>query len=639
MGYKALITFRTTFKATIHSFHNRDKMVGLGLRRGLVLIATILAAVNVALAHQLRTLQDHNIDIDPLLRQPSLTPDPKLLQIGSHAAISSDLQLCSNLTRDRVFLAFPGSNAADAAVTQALCIGMVNLFNSGVGGGGYALFASHANESDHLALDFRERAPGAAFPDMFRECPDCAKVGGLATAVPGELMGLYTLHKQRGSGLVSWSQLLQPVIELARAGWAIDEVLAAALELYEPYFVQHAQDWAFVLNSTQTGVKKRGDWIQRSALASTLSELAEAGSVRPFYDKESWITKSMVNKLKEYNGIVSLQDFDDYTVRMEKPWQTTIRSGFAFAPDNDLTVLTTAGSSSGPALISALSIFDHLPTCIGGDYLPQSTFELVEIMKWMASARSHLGDYLGPKVPNNIKKILSKSWIQDIVGIINRQNDKFPHLMTLDNYTCYHPTYEINEPHGTTHFSIVDPMGNAVSLTSTINLLFGSLVHDPKTGIVFNNEMDDFAIPGQPNSFELSPSIYNFPEPGKRPLSSAAPTVILNELGYPDLVVGASGGSRITTSILQTIIRVYWYKMPLLEAIAYPRVHHQLLPDVLEIENFSQVGSELLQNLRDMGYTLHEQTPKSVVNAIKNVRAQYHAVSDWWRKRGVSTAF
>lgn len=579
----------------------------------------------------------HNIDIDPLARQPTLTPDPSLLKIGLNGAISSDLELCSNLTISKVLKKFPGSNAADAAVTQTLCIGMVNFFNSGIGGGGYAVFSSK-KEEDRLFLDFRERAPSGSHKNMFRECPECSKVGGLAIGVPGELMGLYRLYETRGSGKVGWYDLIEPVATLGYKGWAIGEALGASLRLYEPHLLTMRDDWSFVLNNTGDGVKKTGDWINRAALSNTLMELARNGSAGPFYDSDHWIAKSMVEKVAKYDGIMSLEDLADYYVTAGKPLSLKIRSGFQHAPDNDLTVLTSSGSSSGAALISALSIMDRLETAEGGDYLTKPSFQLVETMKWMASARSRLGDYESPDIPSHIQEVLSPNWTDNAVNRI-KQNSHNDQCKTLSNWTFYNPAYEINEPHGTAHISIVDSYGNAVSLTTTVNLLFGSLVHDPATGVIFNNEMDDFSQVNKSNSFALAPSVYNFPSSGKRPLSSTVPTIVLNELGIPDLIVGASGGSTITTSVLQAIVRIYWYKMPLLEAIAYPRAHHQLLPDHLELENLAMVGKTEVQALKEMGHKIKEQTPRSVVNAIRFWKGDWHAVSDYWRKRGVSSVY
>lgn len=585
---------------------------------------------------------DHNIDIDPLPRSPTMDPDQSLLKIGRHGAISSDLELCNNITRDQVFLKYPDANAADAAVTQALCIGMVNFFNSGIGGGGYVVFAkgpdAPQDTGDHLFIDFREQAPAAADKMMFRDCALCSKLGGLAVAVPSELKGIYELYKARGSGTVSWAQLLEPIIELGEKGWEVEDALGATLVLYEPFLLARSDDWEFVLNSTRNGVKKVGDKMTRPVLSKLLRELATNGSVDPFYDENSWMVKAMVTKIQEYDGLVTEKDFASYYVRKEKPLKRKIRQGFSFLPNNDLTVLTSGGSSSGPALLSSLSVLESFGSKLGGDFEEGEIFKLVETMKWMASARSRLGDYFGKELPDNICKVLRPKWISKIIHSIKKQCKKDSYK-TLENYMDYDPLYDMNEPHGTAHFSITDKFGNAISLTTTVNLLFGSLVHDPNTGVIFNNEMDDFAQPNRSNSFELAASVYNYIEPGKRPLSSTAPTIILNELGYPELVVGASGGSRITTNILHTIIRVYWYQMPILEAIAYPRVHHQLLPNQLEVENVTMIGNETIQQLKDMGHKVLERTPKSVVNAIHRVTGEWHAVSDYWRKRGISAVY
>ncbi|QLG74337.1 hypothetical protein HG535_0G02210 [Zygotorulaspora mrakii] len=580
---------------------------------------------------------DHDISIDPLLRQPTLTPDPRLLKIGAHAAISSDLEVCSNLTMSKVLQKFPGANAADAAVTQALCIGMINFFNSGVGGGGYAVFSSR-NEDANLFVDFREKAPAGSHKRMFNDCPECSKIGGLAIAVPGELMGLYHLYKERGSGKVSWYDLVEPVASLGNEGWKIGEVLGACLKLYESHLISFSNEWSFVMNSTGNGVKKTGELIRREKFSNMLMELARNGSVAPFYDPQHWIAQSIVKTIQDYDGIMTADDLASYRAESGKPLSLKIRAGFRHAPDNDLTVLTSSGSSSGAALISALSILDKFESKQGDDYISKPTFELIEAMKWMASARSRLGDFDGYELPAHIKEIISQNWTDAAAEHIamNSQDGK---LQTLSNWTLYHPAYEINDPHGTAHFSIVDEFGNAVSLTTTINLLFGSMVHDPETGIIFNNEMDDFSQHDRSNSFALAPSIYNYPEPGKRPLSSAVPVIVVNELGLPDLVVGASGGSTISTSVLQAIVRSYWYKMPLLETIAYPRVHHQLLPNHVEVESFAMLGKDTIAALKSMGHQLKEQVPRSVINAIRFCDGSWCAVSDYWRKRGVSSVY
>ncbi|BAP69415.1 gamma-glutamyltransferase [Kluyveromyces marxianus] len=592
----------------------------------------LLGSVDALSPHILAKQPDISIDID---RSPSLTPDQGLLKIGGKYAVASDLEICNNLTMNKIFLKYPGSNAVDAAVTVALCIGMVNFFNSGIGGGGFSVIST---KQEKVTYDFREMAPQLSNKTMFNDKEDYASIiGGLAIAVPGELAGLYKMWEEHGSGKITWAEVLQPVIELGYEGWEIGEVLGASLGAYQHFLTMNYEDWKFVFNHDGT-IKKEGDWIRRPTLSKTLEVLAKNGSAAPFYDPKSYLVKSMVSKIQQHGGIITAEDFAQYSVRREKPLTTLIRHGWENMPDNDLTVLTSSGSSSGAALIAALKILDGFSSVTGGDYLTEQTYQLVEAMKWLASARSRLGDYVHKdSLPSRIESILNDTWIKNAVNKI-KENSQEGEFRTLPHWKDYNPVYELNEPHGTAHFSVVDDQHNAVSLTTTVNLLFGSLVHDPVTGVIFNNEMDDFSIPGRSNSFGLAPSAYNFIEPGKRPLSSMVPTIILNELGLPDMVVGASGGSRISPSVLQVITRRYWYQMPLLEAIAYPRVHHQLLPDVLEVESIPMLGKSLIKQLEEMGHFPKELPSRSVVNGICRVNAEWHAVSDYWRKRGIAAA-
>lgn len=588
---------------------------------------------------------DHNIDIRPIDRSPSLTPSTKLIKVGDNGLISSDLEFCNKLVIDEILTKFPGTNAADATVTMTLCIGMINFFNSGIGGGGYLVMHDHI-QNENINIDFRELSPSKIDPKLFKSELD-SKIGGLSIAIPGELKGLYHLFNWKGSGKIKWGQLLNPIITLGENGWHIDEVLSATLKLYEDYFLDHKDMWGFVLNENGDKVLKQGDLIKRTSLSKTLRILAQNESVDPFYDSRNDLVKSMVKTINNSNGIIVGEDFDNYDIHVTEPISGKIRHGFYNMPNNDLTVITSSGSSSGAALMSSLKVMDKFLKVIGGDYQIDTTYKLVETMKWMASSRSRLGDYIGDKLPQRIQNILNDTWIdkihQNIMnGIkIDPNNPKTKKYKTLPDFKSYEPLYELNEPHGTAHFSIVDSLGNAVSLTTTVNLLFGSLIHDPETGVIFNNEIDDFAQEGKQNSFELAPSVYNLIKPNSRPLSSAAPTIVLNELGQVDLIIGASGGSRITTSILQAIIRIYWYNMPLLETIAYPRLHHQLIPDQIEVESISMIGKETINSLKDVGYKIIENYPKSVVNAIKKHERNLNwiGVSDFWRKRGISVGY
>lgn len=557
-----------------------------------------------------RISKDRGIDINPLKRGPSLDPSPNHLHKSMYGAVSSDIELCSQLGVD---ILKKGGFAADAAVTVALCVGVINSFSSGIGGGGYIVSKQYDKQA--ISIDAREMAPLAGHKDMFKGHEHLSQVGGLAAAIPGELKGLYTLYKHEGSGKLTWAELIEPVIDVAENGWNASVVLAAAIEIDKKFFRENYSLWDFVFKEgSKHDVVKAGDLIKRPKIGETLRLIANNGSDAVFYDPDGPIAGNLIQAANANGGVFSKADFENYEVELSPALKTEYLG-------ND--VYTCAGSCSGAALISGLNIMDHFGTLEGGDMDPLATHRLVEAMKWVASARSRLGD----STNNETTHITSQNWSDYALRHIKDNQ-------TLANWSDYKPAYELNNPHGTTHFSIVDGHHNAVSMTSTVNLLFGCLVIDPVTGIILNNEMDDFSVPGVPNAFGIEPSIYNFIRPRKRPLSSSSPTIVVNELLKPDLVIGAAGGSRIVTSVLQAIVRIYSYSMPLLEAIAYPRFHHQLLPN--HIEHEEHIGSDILSSLQEKGHETFLQPPKTVINAIRRWAGDYHAVSDYWRKRGES---
>lgn len=607
---------------------------------------------------------DHNIDIDPLDRSPTLTPDSsnRLAQYDPHGKngainpfiIATDLAECNNIVKD-IVAENPDINYADVAVSIGLCIGMVNFFNSGIGGGGYATLYEQVGSKQKAEVE--EDSSGNSYFFDFRETApiswnntihNITNIGGLSIATPGELKGFALLHEKHGSGNISFKDLMKPIIKLGREGFVIGEVLGATLTKYVSILEQidanddlfDLTDWKFVYSDFDNRIPlTTGDVMYRKAFANTLEFISEVGVDRGFYSKDSSLVKQMVAFIQDHDGILTEADFDDYEVAAGKPLAYDLGERF-----NNQKVITSSGSSSGFSLISALKIMKQCgASYIGGDMMPDTSFQLVEAMKWMGSARTRLGDYYYnvsnaesvsaiDTYPKRIHDIItSQDWVDRACSCMGKEQKTLPNVMDYD------PKYTHSNAHGTAHYSVVDPQGNAIAVTTTINLLFGSLLHDPETGMIFNNEMDDFASPDEiPNSFGLSPSKYNIPEPRKRPLSSMVPTIIVDELGRVEAVLGASGGSRITTSVLQAIVRLVFYKMPLLETVAYPRLHHQLLPDVLEVESISQVGSDLVDKFNtSMGYSVVENVGKAVINAIHRTdTGVWQAVGDYWRKRG-----
>lgn len=565
----------------------------------------------------------------PFLGGPTWKPDSKLVVKAKHGAVASDIERCSKLG---VEILQKGGFAADAAITTCLCIGTLDtMYSSGIGGGAF-ITTKLANQSGATSIDAREMAPGAAYRDMFKCREIASKYGGLAVATPGELKGLYTLYKLHGSGNLSWSELVSPVAKIAREPRKISDLLGGSIEVQNKAFELYKKDWLFLFNSDGT-LKKSGDMMSRPALAHTLDLIAQNGSDAIFYDPNGPIAPHIVSKVREWGGILTAEDFSRYQAVVEPALEIHNFS------DRNLTVYSPAGSSSGLALLSALSIINGLNKTEHTDFAAVPTHRMVEAMKWLASARTHLGD-IGVYNTNDTAirehkrryaKFLSKQWIEHAQHLV--LDDK-----TLPSFHDYEPAYQPNDPHGTSSLTVIDQWGNTVSITTTVNLLFGSVVHDPTTGVILNDEMDDFSVPTEKNAFDLRPSIYNYIEPYKRPLSSCAQSIIYDpSTNRTDMAIGAAGGSRIPTAILQALVRTYYYKMDLLSTLAYPRIHHQLIPEVLYIEK--PIKPDMVDAMIARGHTVEAVGHMTAMNGIKVEDDAIYALSDYWRKFGHAAGY
>lgn len=584
----------------------------------------------------------YGIDRDPVgdpIGKPTLDPSSEHLHIGSEAMVSCDVPLCSSMGKS---ILLKGGNAADAAVTVALCIGSVNLHSSGIGGGGY-IVSSMLERDEVISIDAREMAPTKAFKEMYGKSFTLSKIGGLAIGVPGELKGLQELYTRHGSGNFSWAELLEPVIELNKEGFRCSEILHNSIEnvlqIVFTILPRIAENWDFVFKKDGSTLIGEGDTITRPALARTLSMIAKNGSADPFYDPEGPIVQSLVKTSQKLGGIITKEDFAKYNVNVEKALELN------FTVHNETyKVYTSNGASSGLALVAGLNLYNKL-------YHESSpsldAHKEVECMKWMASARSNFGDFTIHESNRTFRadlvdRFLSDEWSSGIITNGNYSSHQtFP-------WSHYHPKYELSEPHGTSHFSVLDSLGNSVGMTTTINLVFGSMVYDNTTGILLNNEMDDFSIPSGPNAFNLTPSVYNYIEPYKRPLSSCAPTIIMSQVNgsfHPDLLIGAAGGSRITTAVFQAIVRIIYNKVPLLHAIALPRLHHQLIPEYIMVEDLTMLESynNVTSQMRLFGHDFFNSGPLTAMNGVKRVISDSHVawqgVADYWRKRGEADGY
>lgn len=553
-------------------------------------------------------------------------PDPRHAQRGGEGAVACDVPQCSQVGVD---VLGRGGLAADAAVAVAFCIGVVNLFLSGIGGGSIAVL-KQAHEHHGLSVDAREMAPAAASRDMFNHREQLAQRGGLAAGIPGEVAGLYELYSRHGSGTLSWRDVVQPLIDIARDGWNASLVLAAMAWVEQDYLWAHQSDWEFLfVNTAKGGVRlvREGDRVTRPNLANTLELIAANGSAAVFYDPDGPIAPHVVRAVRDLGGIMTTEDLAHYAPRVETALSTSYLNHLVYV---------SHGVLSGLPLVAALNVLDGYGAAPGEDFDAVHTHRLVEAFKHMAAVRLNLGDVVdgdrqGQRdAQERLAPFTTPKWAREV-----RANISDDHTRPWQDYN---PAFQPPEAHGTALFLVVDSDGNAVAYTTTVNLVFGGLVHDKVTGVVVNDEMDDFSIPTARNAFGLEPAVHNYIAPYKRPLLLMLPAIVLEpELGLPRLVIGSAGGSRITTAVLQAIVRVVSHNESLLDTIAHPRIHHQLLPDEVRLESPPPHG--LVHALEARGHTVVVGDPMTAMNAVGRENGLWVGVSDWWRKRGGAAAY
>jgi gamma-glutamyltranspeptidase/glutathione hydrolase len=457
-----------------------------------------------------------------------------------------------------------GGNAADALVAASFVMAVVRPQSTGIGGGGFVIYHDAASGTQS-AIDGRERAPQNARPNMYldsrgnptRESLD----GARAAAVPGLVAMLWDLHQARGSKKVTWERLVQPAIDLAEKGFPVPPSLARAIEARREVIARYASSRS--LFTPDGRALKTGDLFVQADLGRTLRAIATQGRDGFYAGK---VAEDISFSNRSAGGEITTKDLADYAVRRPAVVRGTYRG--------HEVVSMPPPSSGGVHLIEMLNVLGTYDLEDLGWHRPDHLHVLAETMKRAYADRAeHMGDV--PTVP--VKLLTSADYAAQLrAGIV------MAHATPAAQIRSGRPAGP-ERPH-TTHISVIDAQGNAASSTQTINTSLGSGFVATGTGIVLNNEMDDFAAkPGTPNFYGLVQGEQNAIEPGKRPLSSMTPTIVLRE-GKPVLIVGSPGGSRIITSVLQVISNVIDFSMALDRAVAAPRVHHQWLPDELELE-------------------------------------------------------
>jgi len=502
-----------------------------------------------------------------------------------------------------------GGNAVDAAVATAFTLAVTYPEAGNIGGGG---FMTLYMDGKPYFLDYREVAPKAASRNMYLDekgeiIENLSLVGARAAGVPGTVMGLWEAHQKFGK--LPWAELITPAVGYAKNGFKI------AAKQY-----QYREDALGLFKDSTNfndyfGTMKVGETFKQPELAQTLERIADKG-VSEFYQGKT--ADLLVAQMQADKGLISKDDLKDYKAVWREPMGIEWRGNVVYT--------APLPSSGGVALAQLLGIKENRAADFKGVELNSARYIhlLAEIEKRVFADRAdYLGDPAFSKVP--VDKLIAKDYIAKRAQEVNPN--------AISETEKVRPGLE---PHQTTHFSIVDKQGNAVSNTYTLNWDYGSGVVVKGAGFLLNDEMDDFSSkPGVANAFGVVGGDANAIEPGKRMLSSMAPTLVTRD-GKVTLVLGTPGGSRIFTSIFQVLNNLYDYNLPLEKAVAAQRVHHQLLPkDTIYFDAYAPLTGKVADELKKMGYILEDQGwEMGDIQAIRVNGAALETASDP-RGRGV----
>ena len=488
-----------------------------------------------------------------------------------------------------------GGNAFDAMIATEMALAVSFPFAGNLGGGGFMVYRTQYGEIG--ALDYREKAPMAASRDMYLDengdfITEKSKVGGMAVGVPGTIAGIFAVHEKLGS--LPIEEILEPVIALAKRGFVITSKQAKRLTYYNQVFVDTNKE-----QSIFTEAYKEGDTLKNSALSNTLNRISQNGRAE-FYNGETG--ENLVKYLQSNNGIITMKDLNAY----EAVWRDPIVFNY-----KELKIISMSPPSSGGiCLAQILKLIEPFPIKEYGHNSVKTIQVITEAERRAYADRSfYLGDSDFVDIP--LETLLSDDYLKG-----RMDNFSFDKATSSDSLSYgVIPGYESDE---TTHYSIVDQFGNAIAVTTTLNGAYGSKLYVKELGFFLNNEMDDFsAKPGTANMFGLVGGEANSIAPQKRMLSSMTPTLVEKD-GEFWMTVGTPGGSKIITSVLQTILNVYEYDMNMQEAVDAPRFHHQWLPDVIRFEPKS-FPKDSLKFLEDKGYIVEEKK-STIIGKVDGIR-------------------
>ena len=523
---------------------------------------------------------------------------------GKNGMVASEQGLATQVGLD---ILKQGGNAIDAAVAVGFALAVV-LPNAGnIGGGGFMVLHDDKTGKD-VAIDFREIAPAKASRDMYLDNQGNVIDGKSlfthdASGVPGTVAGMeYALKKW---GTMPLSKVLEPAIKLADKGFIVSDVLAQTLKEEKSTLGKWSASKAIFFNNGEP--LKSGDLLVQKDLAKSLRLIAKQGA-KAFYQGE--IATKIAKEMQSQGSTMTLGDLKAYKVVERQPIIGDYR-GYK-------VVTMPPPSSGGVHLIEILNMLEHYPIKEDGVNSAKNIHHMAESMKLAYADRSeYLGDPDFVKIP--VTGLTSKAYANERVKTIDDNKARLSSTIKPGKPQPY-------ESDQTTHYSVMDKAGNAVAVTYTLNLNFGSGIVVEGTGILLNNEMDDFSVkPGVPNAFGLVGGAANAIEAKKRPLSSMTPTIVMKN-NKPWLVTGSPGGARIITTVLQSVVNTIDHEMNPAEAIITPRVHHQWLPDELRVEE--GISPDTIKLLQDKGHNVVTKAPMGRIQIIQADDSGFYGYSD-----------
>lgn len=530
-----------------------------------------------------------------LLCVPSVgaaTPEPVR---GKHAMVAAQHELASKIG---VEVMKKGGNAVDAAIAVGLALAVVYPEAGNIGGGGFMLIRRADGKS--FAIDYREMAPKVASRDVFLdpkgeliEGEGGSTIGYRASGVPGTLAGFDLAFKKYGSGKIKWADLVEPARRLAANGYVLTYRLARLLTAYKKYLAKYPDSNRIFLNNGN--YYQEGQLFKQPDLAATLARISKGGA-REFYTGQT--ARMIAEDMKANNGLITLEDLKNYVAKEREPLHGTYR-GYE-------VITMPPPSSGGIVLLQVLNMLEPF------DVRSMGQNSAAELHLYTEASRRAFADRAEYMADPDFADVPASTLIKKSYAA-KRMAD-FDERKAVASSAVRPGELTISEGSETTHFTVVDPAGTVVTNTYTINDLYGSRVTAKGTGVLLNDEMDDFAArPGKPNLFGLIQGERNKVEGGKRPLSSMTPTIVLKKDGTLWFALGARGGPRIISAVMQSVINVIDFDMNIQQAIDAPRIHHQWLPDETYWEEYG-LSADTRGILTSFGHKFTEK-PGNIASA------------------------